>query len=393
MRAFLRPLFECKPKVLYKLAKNMCWRGYWAMHKFEKRMAKNEDYFPAFLMLSLTNKCNYNCLGCWVTKNSTFLSVDAVNDMIRQANKKGSYFFGLLGGEPLMYDGLLDVLRANPKCYFQIFTNGALLTEEKAREIAKIGNATVLISLEGMKEESLERRGSENAYDLALKAMENAKKAGLFWGVATSVCKNNYKDSITPKYLDFLAKKGANYVWYYIYRPVGALATRDFALSHDEIVEMRKFIVEARNSKSKLIIIDAYWDDKGRAICPAVTGMSHHISAGGDIEFCPPLQVASNRYKEGVDLGEVFAKSKFIKDLREFSAKQTRGCVLLDKPEELYEFLKKQDIYDSSGRGTFLEELGKMKVCAGHNIEEIPEKNFVYKFLKKKYFFGFGAYG
>ncbi len=55
MKAFLKPLFSCKLKVLYKLAINMCWRGFWAMYKFEKRMSKDTSYFPAFIMLSLTN--------------------------------------------------------------------------------------------------------------------------------------------------------------------------------------------------------------------------------------------------------------------------------------------------------------------------------------------------
>ena len=29
-----------------------------------------------------------------------------------------------------------------------------------------------------------------------------------------------------------------------------------------------------------------------KPLCPAATGMSHHISPSGAVEFCPPLQMA-----------------------------------------------------------------------------------------------------
>ena len=47
------------------------------------------------------------------------------------------------------------------------------------------------------------------------------------------------------------------------------------------------------------------------------------------------------------------------------------------------------DRYYDSGYGQ------KMNPVPGHDMEgeEIPEQNVFYRLLKKKYFFGFGAYG
>ena len=45
-------------RLLWKFAYNMGWKGMLAVNRFEKRLKKGEDTFPAFLMISVTNDCN-----------------------------------------------------------------------------------------------------------------------------------------------------------------------------------------------------------------------------------------------------------------------------------------------------------------------------------------------
>ena len=144
-----------------------------------------------------------------------------------------------------------------------------------------------------------------------------------------------------------------------------------------------------------MIIVDAYWDHNGRAICPAAIGLSHHISPSGAIEFCPPLQFACDYLDEtGANLSEIFARSEFLRKLREFSCKKTRGCIILEQPEELLKFMTQHQAKDSSSRSVY-NELSEMRRIPSHDIPdfEIPEKSGIYRFLKKRSFFGFGAYG
>jgi len=49
---------------------------------------------------------------------------------------------------------------------------------------------------------------------------------------------------------------------------------------------VRQFVVEMR-AKKPIMIIDAYYDGEGQALCPAATGLSHHINPWGDVEPCP----------------------------------------------------------------------------------------------------------
>ena len=65
------------------------------------------------------------------------IEADQLHRLIREASEAGNSFFGILGGEPFMYKGLLDILAEHPDCYFQVFTNGQLITPEHARACAR----------------------------------------------------------------------------------------------------------------------------------------------------------------------------------------------------------------------------------------------------------------
>lgn len=295
----------------------------------------------------------------------------------------------------MMYKGLLDVLEQHPECYFQLFTNGTMLTDEVAMRLRKMGNVTPLISIEGLKEESDIRRGKNDVYERTLAGVRACRKAKLIFGASCSICKSNYDELVSREYIELMAREGAHYLWYYIYRPVGADPNAANALDKDEVLAFRRFIVEQRRD-APLFIIETYWDDKGNALCPGATGMSHHISPSGAVEFCPPIQMAKDYLNDdGTNLAELCENSEFLADFRKMTAESSRGCILLEDPEKLVSFLEKHQATDTTSRGTVLDEYRKMTPVAGHNQQgqEIPEQNTLYKLVKKKYFFGFGAYG
>ena len=395
-KAVARVLFECSPHIVWKFMRNFGIRSAINISRFEKRQRMGKPFFPAFVMISVTEACNLACSGCWISQGGAkSLSPAQLDGIIESCKKEGSYFFGILGGEPLMFKELFDVLRKHHDCYFQLFTNGVLLTDEVARQLKKLGNVTPLISIEGLEKESDLRRGKNDVFRRSLEGLRACKKAKLIIGVAASICKSNFDELVNRDYLDRLAKEGAHYLWYYIYRPVGAAPNTDNALDREQIIALRRFIVEQRRN-APLQIIDAYWDDKGSALCPAATGISHHIAPSGAVEFCPPLQMSRDFINEtGTNLKEIFTGSAFLSELRKLTAAHSRGCIILENPELMVDFLVKQGAVDSTSRQTVLEEFRKMCKLPGHDLqgEEIPDQNVFYRLLKKKYFFGFGAYG
>lgn len=387
---------ECSPRILWKFMYNFGWRNLKNIKQFEKRQARGEDFFPAFIMISVTESCNLACSGCWVsTTGKKSLSGEQIDGIIRESKKKGSYFFGILGGEPLLHKGLLDIMEKHADCYFQLFTNGTLITDELAMRFKKMGNITPLISIEGLEQESDERRGRNEVFAKTLAGVRACRKAKLIIGAAASICKSNFNELVNREHLERLAAEGIHYFWYYIYRPVGPNPNIANALDEDEILALRRFLVEQRKN-APLMLIDTYWDDQGNALCPAATGMSHHIAPSGALEFCPPIQMAKDFVNDDAsNLGELFEQSVFLSRFRQMTAENSRGCIILEDPEKLRQFLVSQQATDSTSRQTVAQEYSRMRPVAGHNLtgKEIPEENVFYKLMKKKYFFGFGAYG
>lgn len=397
IKSGLRIFTTASPRLTWTFVRNFGIRNIIGIRRFEKRQAKGEPFYPAFMMISLTNACNLTCRGCWIsqTRPAMQLSMAQLDGIIETSKRYGSYFFGILGGEPLMYPGLFDLFTKHRDCYFQLFTNGTLLTPDVADRLRKVRNVTPMISIEGLEKESDARRGRSDVFRRTMEGVENCIRQKLIIGVAASICKSNFDEMVSREYIEYLAGKGVHYLWYYIYRPAGPDPDPANALSEEQILQLRRFIVDQRRN-APLIIIDTYWDADGKAICPGAAGMSHHIGPSGAVEFCPPLQIAREFLnKDASNLEDICNKSVLLKDLRELTAGTSRGCILLENPALLKRFAEEHNAIDSSNRESFLVELDKMTILPGHHIpgREIPETNIFYRIAKKNFFFGFGAYG
>lgn len=388
-----RILKKADIKCLYKFVYNFGIKGIAGFNLYQKRI-KHGEFFPAFHFISVTDDCNLSCQGCWVTgkKKNNRMDPGMLDQIISETKAKGSYFFGILGGEPLLYKPLFDVLRKHSDCYFQLFTNGTLLTPEVAEDLRKMANVTPLISFEGDENVADIRRGGKDIFRRANEAIDNAIGAGLITGVAISVCKSNFGLATSPGFINSLIEKGVAYLWYYIYRPVGGNPSVELCLDKGEILALRNFMVDAR-TKYDMAIIDAYWDGEGYGLCPAETGLSHHINASGYIEPCPVIQLATDRVGNK-SLARIYQESLFLNDLKQEIRKRTSGCIVMEDPIWLAEFADSHVATDTSGREDEIKRLKAMPKVPSHgSVDPVAEKSKIYKFAKKKAFFGLGSYG
>lgn len=388
-----RMLTEPDPRALGKLAWNFGVKGIRSVELYKKRLARGE-FFPPFLFISVISGCQLRCQGCWVdvAAESKRLSLDEMNRIVGDAKKHGNSYFGILGGEPFLHPQLLDLFAAHPDCYFQVFTNGQLITDEVAGKLRALGNVTPLISIEGTEVASDERRGRQRVLSKTLAGLEACRRNRLIIGVATSVCASNV-DLVSEAWLRRLIELGVHYVWFHTYRVVGPKPAPELALTPQQVLDIRRFVVKMR-SKLPIAIVDAYWDDKGEALCPMATGVSHHISPYGDIEPCPIIQFARETVRDDRGVYETIKESAFLRDFREAAASATRGCVVLERPDLVRDLVAKHGARDTTQRGTALAELHAMQPRnSQHNPEHVvPEDHWAYRFAKKHWFFGFGAY-
>src|SRR5207244_938379 len=190
-----RLLFETDKRLLWKLAWNMGWKGMLSVERHKRRLKRGE-YFPPFLYVSIINSCNLRCQGCWVdvAAKQEIIQPAAFHKLVREAKAMGNVFFGIVGGEPFMHTHLLDMLAEHPDCYFQVFTNGHFLTEERAKRMRQLGNVTPLISVEGSEIVSDERRGRNGVLSKTMQGVQNCLNNKVFTGVSTSLSKTNIDD-------------------------------------------------------------------------------------------------------------------------------------------------------------------------------------------------------
>jgi MoaA/NifB/PqqE/SkfB family radical SAM enzyme len=398
LRMAKRMLLETDKRLLWKLAWNMGWKGMLSVEKHKRRLKRGE-YFPPFLYVSIINSCNLRCQGCWVdvaAKQET-IKPEAFRKLVKEAKAMGNVFFGIVGGEPFMQPHLLDMLAEHPDCYFQIFTNGQFITEERARRLRQLGNVTPLISVEGNEIVSDQRRGRPGVFSKTMEGIHNCLRNKVFTGVCTSLCQTNIDDLLTERWIDRLIDMGVMYTWFHVYRPMGPDACPELSLTPEQQLRARKFVVEMR-AKKPIIIVDAYFDGEGQALCPAATGITHHINPWGDIEPCPIIQFTKESIHaseaDARSLKDKFLQSEFLHDFRQLAQSTTRGCIVLERPDLLKKLVEKHGARDATVRGTALAELAAMQVrTSQYNPgNEVPEKNWLYRIAKRYWFNDFGVY-
>lgn len=398
MKLAWRMLAETDKRLVAKLAWNMGVKGMLSVQRHKARLKRGE-VFPPFLYISVINSCNLRCQGCWVDvagKQQT-MAPEAFDRLLREARAMGSSFFGIVGGEPFMHGQLLPMLSNHPWAYFQVFTNGQFITDERAREMRRLGNVTPLISVEGSEIVSDQRRGRANVYSRTMQGLHHCLKHKLLTGVCTSVCRTNIDDLLNERWIDRLVEMGVLYTWFHIYRPMGPDACPDLCLTPEQQLRVRKFVVEMR-ARKPIVIVDAYHDGEGRALCPAATGITNHINPWGDIEPCPIIQFSRDSIHPTADdprpLRDKFQKSEFLRDFRTLAASTTRGCIVLERPDLLAELVERHGARDVTLRQTAMAELRRQEVrTSQYNPEnEVPEKNWFYRIAKRFWFNDFGVY-
>jgi len=389
-----RLLWETDKRLLWKLAYQAGWKGLRSVQKHKARLKRGE-FFPPFLYISIINSCNLRCQGCWVdvAAKQTKIELDGMNRLINEAKAMGNSFFGILGGEPFMHRQILDILAAHPDAYFQVFTNGQFITDDIAKELRRLGNVTPLISVEGSEIVSDQRRGRDGVFSKTMEGLQNCLNNKVLTGVCTSVCKTDIDDLLTDRWVNQLIQMGVMYCWFHVYRVVGPESSPELALNTDELRRVRQFVVDTRATKP-IIVIDAYHDGEGRALCPAATGFTHHIGPGGDIEPCPIIQLATESIHDQKPLKEVFNQSEFLRDFRRLAAEHTRGCVVLERPDLLLELAEKHNARDTTQRKTVFQELENITPRRSQYVPgiEIPERSWAYRLAKHIAFHDFGVY-
>ena len=147
--------------------------------------------FDFFIQWHLTERCNLRCRHCYqgrkkvpeMTPEEVKQEIDGATEMFQAwEDEHGisvSPSIHFTGGEPLLYQGLWDVLTYAKEKGFGVamMSNGCLITKEDGEKILDIGISDVQISLEGPPDlhDSIRGKGS---FSKAAKGVQHLVSAG-----------------------------------------------------------------------------------------------------------------------------------------------------------------------------------------------------------------------
>lgn len=151
------------------------------------------------LSIEVTTHCNSSCSHCFVRARGPIrssLDPELAKTMVREGYKAGYRRLHLTGGEPLLWEGLTDILDyAFALGYKAAFlnTNGILLTPKVSKRLTSYKGLGLSVSLQGPRQTHDRIRG-RGSYDRAQQGISRALNAGLSVHVFTTVGKSMIPD-------------------------------------------------------------------------------------------------------------------------------------------------------------------------------------------------------
>lgn len=170
------------------------------MNNFNKKDYLVDNYGRTIksLRLSITDRCNLNCIYCHnegSTGSNNELSVQTISNIIHVAVKFGINRLKISGGEPLLRKDLEEILKSLPPLQdISLTTNGVFL-KERASSLKKAGLNRVNISLDSL---------NENSYNFITKCNN-----GTIYKVISGI-KEAVNVGLTPIKLNMVLLKGIN---------------------------------------------------------------------------------------------------------------------------------------------------------------------------------------
>jgi MoaA/NifB/PqqE/SkfB family radical SAM enzyme len=302
--------------------------------KLRDRFESEMGFRPPFIMiLSPTLRCNLRCKGCYTLGYGMKpeLSLEIADQLLIQCEALGIYFVTILGGEPLMYSHLFTLLERHPSIFFQVYSNGTLMTREKAERFADLANSIVIISIEGGEKETDSWRGT-GVYRRIMEAFEHLNDARVLIGTSATVTSQNVDVISSLDFIDRMVDLGSMAQMYFLYIPVNGQADFNLLVTPEQRNHLRKHVMMIRDNRP-IFVLD-FWND-GPYVSGCIAGARRyfHVNAKGDVEPCVYTHIAVDNIHDK-PLAEALNSPLFrkIRLCQPHNPNHLRPCMIIDNP-------------------------------------------------------------
>lgn len=295
----------------------------------------NGVHVPAFMIVSVTHRCNLACKGCYAraqhARPETEMPADKLRSLMHEADALGVSIVLLAGGEPLTRPEVLDIAAEHPGIVFPLFTNGMLMDEAVIDHLRRHRNIIPVLSIEGHQSDTDLRRG-EGVHAHALATMQRLRQAGVFFGASLTVTRRNH-DLVTGRaFVERMLEVGCRLLFYVDYVPVQP-GTESLTLTQEQREEEARRLAAYRLDLPGLFVAFP-GDEELYGGCLAAGRGFVHVSPSGRVEPCP-FAPYSDVSVQDVTLREALG-SRFLEVIRssdEHLGETNGGCALWERRE------------------------------------------------------------
>ena len=333
-RALSESSEQCRQKAAVNFFYNYLVIGYFLRREFAGKYGFRPPYL---LVISPTMRCNLNCYGCYAGAYSrTDLDIESVVRVVEEGKRYGIYFIVISGGEPFMWDGLMDLFQTQSDVYFQVYTNGSFIDDGMAKRLSELGNVLPCISVEGFEEDTDRRRGKGH-FANTVRAMDALREHGVIFGFSATASRYNNDVVVSDEFIDFCESKGCFIGWYFNYVPVGRRPDMSLMPTPEQRIRRRRRLLHLRRERDMLLA--DFWNDGALTGGCIAGGRSYlHINSNGDVEPCVFAHFAVDNICDK-SLLEVLSGG-FFREIRSripYCENYLRPCMIIDHPSVLGE--------------------------------------------------------
>jgi MoaA/NifB/PqqE/SkfB family radical SAM enzyme len=265
------------------------------LHNQKKAAAVRRKYeqegllVPPVIIASITSRCNLACAGCYMhgrgKKPDVEMSPGVLASIVDQATELGVSIIVIAGGEPLVrQEEIFRMAKSHPQILFPLFTNGLLIDETMAAAIAGHRNIVPVISFEGSRKDTDQRRGC-GVYDRLLAACSQLKSRNTFFGCSVTTTRENFDQATGDAFVRQMIDAGTRVFTYVEYVPMEP-GTENLVLTREQKKTLQGVLAEF-NRKFPALFIGFPGDEDTYGGCLAAGRGFVHVSPFGDLEPCP----------------------------------------------------------------------------------------------------------
>ncbi|MFZ3207735.1 MAG: radical SAM protein [Geobacteraceae bacterium] len=290
--------------------------------------------------IEFNQSCNFRCIYCYASDNPNRLnelSQEEFCDVIHQAKELGARKIIILGGEPLLYPHIMEMIGyiRSLEMEIELFTNGTNITQSVAQELFDNGVRVVLkmnTFNESLQDTLSGRKGS---YIQIQEALKNLKLVGYPsqenpMGVSSIICQQNIDE--LPRMWEWLRDQNI--------LPYFEMLTPQGGAREHNMLELDSRTMG--DLFQKLSIIDKtkygiHWDPKP----PLVGGecLRHQFSCAvnseGYVQSCVGITIPIGNVKE-LGLKEILRDSEVVQDLKNYRDMIKGPCGECESLENCY---------------------------------------------------------